>query len=125
MAPAVVGASQLRGGDSPGPARNRDHCLNRSEVYALTREAINKRKHLGDVKGVCAHLFDDSFSAQSDYISRFASSKRKRSPTASRCRRCTARTRKRSSAARRTITTISTSCSTAGTIATRSAATTL
>nr|AMO27898.1 LEF-11 [Lymantria dispar multiple nucleopolyhedrovirus]AMO65537.1 lef-11 [Lymantria dispar multiple nucleopolyhedrovirus]AWJ76660.1 lef-11 [Lymantria dispar multiple nucleopolyhedrovirus]WAK98398.1 ORF45 Ld-lef11 [Lymantria dispar multiple nucleopolyhedrovirus] len=68
MAPAVVGASQLRGGDSPGPARNRDHCLNRSEVYALTREAINKRKHLGDVKGVCAHLFDDSFSAQSDYI---------------------------------------------------------
>ncbi|UOQ18820.1 LEF-11 [Olene mendosa nucleopolyhedrovirus] len=67
---ATVGdaSTQLCGGDSQSPARNRDHCLNRSEVYALLREVINKRKHLGDVKNVCAHLFDDSFSTQSEYI---------------------------------------------------------
>ncbi|AIE47846.1 lef11 [Peridroma alphabaculovirus] len=43
-------------------------CLTRSEVYALVREVINKRKHGGDVANVCDHAFDAGFQEQLKYI---------------------------------------------------------
>ncbi|AIU41267.1 lef-11 [Sucra jujuba nucleopolyhedrovirus] len=43
-------------------------CLTRSEVYALVREAINKRKHNNDTDGVCDHMDSSGFEAQIEYI---------------------------------------------------------
>nr|QGX02394.1 lef-11 [Mamestra configurata nucleopolyhedrovirus A] len=61
--------------DEPRPeAANVDHqrnsqcCLTRSEVYALVREVINKRKHHNLVTNVCDHVFDDGFEEQLKYI---------------------------------------------------------
>ncbi|ABI35709.1 late expression factor 11 [Ectropis obliqua nucleopolyhedrovirus] len=51
-------------------ARTIEHsqCLTRSEVYALLREVINKRKHENDHEGVCDHINSIDFQAQLDYI---------------------------------------------------------
>ncbi|ABY65781.1 late expression factor 11 [Orgyia leucostigma nucleopolyhedrovirus] len=43
-------------------------CLTRSEVYALVREVINKRKHSNDIDGVCDHIESVGFQAQIAYI---------------------------------------------------------
>ncbi|AIZ48685.1 lef-11 [Agrotis segetum nucleopolyhedrovirus B] len=43
-------------------------CLTRSEVYALVREVINKRKHNNLVSNVCAHVFEPGFAEQVEYI---------------------------------------------------------
>lgn len=43
-------------------------CITRSEIYALLREVINKRKNGGDYNGICAHIFEDSFDQQIKYI---------------------------------------------------------
>nr|ANS70925.1 late expression factor 11 [Lymantria dispar multiple nucleopolyhedrovirus] len=61
-------STKLCDGHPERVARNRNHCLTRSEVYALLRETINKRKHCGDTRNVCAHLFDEAFVDQIDYI---------------------------------------------------------
>nr|AGE61291.1 LEF-11 [Chrysodeixis chalcites nucleopolyhedrovirus]AGE61740.1 LEF-11 [Chrysodeixis chalcites nucleopolyhedrovirus] len=50
------------------PEKYSQCCLTRSEIYALVRETINKRKHTGDVTNVCDHVFDDGFATQFDYI---------------------------------------------------------
>jgi hypothetical protein len=42
--------------------------LTRSEVYALVREVINKRKHNNLVTSVCDHVFDAGFEEQLKYI---------------------------------------------------------
>lgn len=47
---------------------NQRCCVTRSEIYALVREVINKRKHLGLVDGVCDHLSDKGFVEQIKYI---------------------------------------------------------
>ncbi|AWW14392.1 lef-11 [Hyposidra talaca nucleopolyhedrovirus] len=47
---------------------HREHCLTRSEVYALVREVINKRKHTNDTDGVCDHIDSPGFQAQIKYI---------------------------------------------------------
>jgi Baculovirus LEF-11 protein len=47
---------------------NNQCCLTRSEVYALVREVINKRKHNNLVANVCDHVFDNGFSEQLKYI---------------------------------------------------------
>ncbi|UJZ88975.1 lef-11 [Erannis ankeraria nucleopolyhedrovirus] len=47
---------------------NCEHCLTRSEVYALVRESINKRKHIGGYEGVCDHVNSIGFEAQIEYI---------------------------------------------------------
>nr|AOL57033.1 LEF11 [Chrysodeixis includens nucleopolyhedrovirus]AOL57174.1 LEF11 [Chrysodeixis includens nucleopolyhedrovirus]QGW49162.1 LEF11 [Chrysodeixis includens nucleopolyhedrovirus]QGW49442.1 LEF11 [Chrysodeixis includens nucleopolyhedrovirus]QGW49582.1 LEF11 [Chrysodeixis includens nucleopolyhedrovirus] len=55
--------------DEPSrPEKYSQCCLTRSEIYALLREIINKRKHTGDVTNVCDHVFDDGFATQFDYI---------------------------------------------------------
>jgi agmatine/peptidylarginine deiminase len=43
-------------------------CLTRSEIYALVRETIMKRKHDWCVDGVCDHLLDSNFDKQMKYI---------------------------------------------------------
>ncbi|QNV47840.1 late expression factor 11 [Alphabaculovirus altersperidaniae] len=43
-------------------------CLTRSEVYAIVREVINKRKHNNDVSNVWAHIFEPGFQEQVGYI---------------------------------------------------------
>ncbi|QYC92765.1 Late expression factor 11 [Trabala vishnou gigantina nucleopolyhedrovirus] len=43
-------------------------CLTRSEVYALVREVVNKRKHTGHTRGVCDHMGTQEFQAQIEYI---------------------------------------------------------
>ena len=43
-------------------------CLTRSEIYALVRETIMKRKHDWLVDGVCDHLLDGNFDKQMKYI---------------------------------------------------------
>ncbi|AUV65395.1 LEF-11 [Alphabaculovirus myunipunctae] len=43
-------------------------CLTRSEVYALMREVINKRKHCNQFTDVTAHVFDANFKEQLKYI---------------------------------------------------------
>ncbi|AHH82617.1 LEF-11 [Buzura suppressaria nucleopolyhedrovirus] len=45
-----------------------EHCLTRSEVYALVREVINKRKHTDDTDSVCDHIDSPGFQAQINYI---------------------------------------------------------
>nr|QBI90251.1 lef-11 [Trichoplusia ni single nucleopolyhedrovirus] len=61
--------NQRYSNDEPSrPEKYSQCCLTRSEIYALLRETINKRKHTGDVANVCAHAFDDGFAAQFDYI---------------------------------------------------------
>ncbi|AXS67693.1 lef-11 [Cryptophlebia peltastica nucleopolyhedrovirus] len=45
-----------------------ESCVTRSEIYALVREVINKRKHSGDYTGVCAHIFEEAFETQMKYI---------------------------------------------------------
>ncbi|AAZ38297.1 LEF-11 [Agrotis segetum nucleopolyhedrovirus A] len=50
------------------PQENNQCCLTRSEVYALVREIINKKKHDGEVENVCAHVFDSGFADQLTYI---------------------------------------------------------
>lgn len=42
--------------------------MTRSEVYALVREVINKRKHDNSVNNVCAHIFESGFADQLEYI---------------------------------------------------------
>jgi hypothetical protein len=54
--------------DAAGTEKYNQCCLTRSEIYALVRETINKRKHTGDVKNVCDHVFDRGFSTQIEYI---------------------------------------------------------
>ncbi|AGR56780.1 lef11 [Hemileuca sp. nucleopolyhedrovirus] len=55
-------------GDASRIDENRECCLTRSEVYALLREVINKRKHFGLVDGVCDHVNSVGFQAQFEYI---------------------------------------------------------
>ncbi|AYN45067.1 lef-11 [Alphabaculovirus alterspexiguae] len=43
-------------------------CVTRSEIYALVREVINKRKHDNFVTNVYAHIFESGFADQLDYI---------------------------------------------------------
>ncbi|AFL64990.1 lef-11 [Mamestra brassicae multiple nucleopolyhedrovirus] len=50
------------------PQKNSQCCLTRSEVYALVREVINKRKHHNLFTNVCDHVFDDGFEEQLKYI---------------------------------------------------------
>ncbi|QWO71597.1 LEF11 [Orgyia pseudotsugata single capsid nuclopolyhedrovirus] len=57
--------------DSVGDATRADEhceCLTRSEVYALVREVINKRKHTNDTASVCDHVESVGFEAQTAYI---------------------------------------------------------
>ncbi|AKR17344.1 LEF-11 [Urbanus proteus nucleopolyhedrovirus] len=57
-------------GDSglQGIKKYNQQCLTRSEICALWREAINARKHSGDVRGVCDHLFEGDYKWQIKYI---------------------------------------------------------
>ncbi|BAC67263.1 late expression factor 11 [Adoxophyes honmai nucleopolyhedrovirus] len=43
-------------------------CLTRSDVYALVKETINKRKHDGEFCNITAHIFDEGFEQQKEYI---------------------------------------------------------
>ncbi|QUJ09235.1 lef11 protein [Gynaephora ruoergensis nucleopolyhedrovirus] len=61
-----------RFGDASGnielKKRSSSWCLTRSEVYALVREVINKRKHFDDTDNVCDHVNSVGFSTQIKYI---------------------------------------------------------
>ncbi|QHB21706.1 lef11 [Artaxa digramma nucleopolyhedrovirus] len=65
-------ASQNCVGDAAGIVESHKRsccCLTRSEVYALVREVINKRKHCDDVDSVCDHVNSVGFTTiQMKYI---------------------------------------------------------
>ncbi|AKC91732.1 lef11 [Lambdina fiscellaria nucleopolyhedrovirus] len=61
-------ARQYRAGHAPRTYENCERCLTRSEIYALVREVINRRKHENETEGVCDHVFAAGFEQHMQYI---------------------------------------------------------